>query len=480
MQASDTNHSRSMRLYGCLGILFVLISAAYLRYILIAKSVAPIMDFWHWIRLYGEKLQNGTITFWDFFLSDAGNHMQPFCMALQFYVLKLSQFDVQPLVVWGAIFRIGIAGAAAFLFLRHYKETGREHPVLLVVFSAAIIMTILNYNAWEMTIEPFSLGNAVRVLLYLLSFLFAGRFLQRMPERSMGKNLLCAAGLGFLCAFLTIFVGSAYFIGHLPAIGLALVFVFFCHLREWKQYFIPFFLWFVLSLAGALVYYWLYTAGGRAEISAGMTFDFLELLRGMVIYWGSLFVPLTWAESRGPMLTYLLGAATIVYIVVILVLYVSKKDRVERNAFPVICVLYAMLVGIGIAAGRTGSYGADVMYSSRYVIETSIGLLGLIVMTYEVAVSAQFHAKGILKYWSAAAVTLLLLLLGNAGRVEHGIAPARAAYNQQIVAVMQDIDQVTEEEAAVTQASLEDVRYCVEFFKANHLSIFSDETAVPK
>lgn len=461
-------------IFAVIACLVLILGIQYWNYMQVAGSTVPIMDFWHWTRVYGEKVQNGTITFSDYFFSDQGEHIQPLAMALQFGVLKASQFDVRPLVTWGAAVRILLACLMTAAFLWYYRDRTGTHRILLVLAAAGIAASVLNYNQWEMTTEPFSLGNALRLLLYYLSFAWAAWFLADFRNRSQRANLLHGALLGVYCAFLTVLVGSAYFVGHLPAIGLIFVWAFLRHPEDRKRYLMPMVFWCVISLAGALIYYYFYSLGGRASLarSIPMKTYLVLLLESVVLFWGAAVLPSGLMDSLGDGVFYITGTLVFLAAVVVLIRYL-RKDREERNLFPAVLALYALVISTAIAWGRVENYGANGMTSSRYVIESSIGLVGLFWMSYDLAAAHPARQPGALR--GAAVCFCLLALLGYSGRAENQTASYREIYNDNLRDMILHVEDYSDDELGMAQASTEDVRWCVEFFRENGLSVFAEK-----
>ena len=456
--------------------------AIYWRYITIAKSTVPIMDFWHWIAIYGEKVQNGIITFSDYFYSDKGQHIQPLPMAIQFTILKWSHFDVQPLVVWGLFVRLLLVVGMVVLFWRAYKESITTNRVFFALICILMTGCIINYNQWELTTEPFSFGNSLRVLLYYASFAWAALFVVNISKRSLYGNLLRGGFLGVLCAFLTIFCGAAYFVGHLPAIGIAFILVLLKDKKHFKKYMLPLALWFVISLFGAIIYYWLYTRGGRADVvaSSNGVILFTRIITAEMLFWGSSILPEKLLSTVGQGPFYVCGTLMFAYIVWLIVKQVKTKQT-KRNLFPLICVIYAVIISMAIAFGRVEVFGDSVMCSSRYVVESSIGLLGIVWLTYE-----QYHADGsekiaisnVVRSTYGVGIAVALFFVGGltiSAISEMRIAPYRGAYNESIKEIMLNIDERSDEELAVTQGEASDVRVSVAFLKRYNLSIFADK-----
>lgn len=470
----DCKESRCrIAMYAVLTVSFIFIAYQYAVYIDIAKSTVPIMDYWKWITVYGQKLLDGEITFADYFRSDAGEHIQPICMAINFWVLRAFDFDVRPLVEWGLYGRIAVAAAVTGLFIFRFRNSEQHHYILQFLCALAIIMAVFNYNQWEMTTEPFSLTNVFRISNYFLSFYLTDLFLKEIESRSTKRNLVLAVLLGVYCAYLTIFVGAAYFVGHLVAIGLAMLWTLMNQRENVKKYLWPMAVWGVISFLSACVYYILICNRGVARETIESTNNILILLlEGICFFWGGLFIHTQTMEQYGGALVTMLGALVLVYSLFILSSYLRKR-RDGKELLPAICVLYALVLSVAISLGRVTVFGAASMSSSRYVVESTMGLSGVIWMSYSVFLDSPKTKISWAK--PAACACTVILLLGAAEKTENGIAPYRAIYNDNLYEMMTHIENYSDEELAPFQAnSASDVRYCVAFFEENGLSIFSD------
>lgn len=442
----------------------------YWDYIMTAKSTVPIMDFWHWIKVYGEKAYNGTISFRDYFFSDEGQHIQPLAMAVQFGVLASNDFDVQPLVTWGMALRILVAVSVALLFIRYFRKQGSTMTLLTGLTAVAVMACVLNYNQWEMTTEPFSFGNSIRVGAYYISFFWSADFAANMMKRKQKKNILCALLLGAFCSFLTIFVGSAYFVGHLTAMGVSLLCSYIGRSEELRKHILPLAMWAVVSFAGALIYLGLYILGRHNSVSVAFEITKLvSVFEGIVLFWAGAVLPERLSSLVGFGVFYISGTVLAVYSVVLIIRYIRAKKQ-WSNIFPLVCLVYAWVISAAIAWGRVETYGVETMCSSRYAVESSIGLVGLVWMNYDLHMSEHRYErlKGILFGM------VLLVLLGISAWSESDNAPYRGMYSESIKEIMYNIDDCSDEELSITQGCAEDVRYCVNFFKENKLSIFSE------
>lgn len=458
--------------YRTVMIAFGVMAFLYAIYVAVAKMSVPIMDYWRWIAVYGQDVLDGTVTFADWFRSDAGQHIHPLSMMITFWMLKIFHFDVVPLVVCGMLLRILVAGGLTVFFVLRFRKGERETPVRLSLFAVAVALSVLNFNQWEAALEPFSLAFMLRVTLFYASFYMADRFVGGLEERSTAKNLLYGACLGAYCGLLTVFASSAYFVGHLVAIGLAILWGLWCKRRALVRFLAPAFLWFVLSLAGAIVYYILFRARADAAVPTGVLQQIFPVLQGIVCFWGSMVVHQTVSDFLGLGIVTAVGLLLLAFTVWVTFYYI-RLHKDGKSLFPLICVLYAFLTGAVIAVGRVGSYGVGTMTSSRYVVESAIGLVGLIFMAYDVLTKKDFSLQ--VKRLFCGVMVFSLVWLSASTVMELCTMPSRRAYSERLREKMLIIDALDDDALGEFQAnSPDDVRYCVEFFKENGLSIFKD------
>lgn len=453
-------------------IAFGVMAFLYAIYVAVAKMSVPIMDYWRWIAVYGQDVLDGTVTFADWFRSDAGQHIHPLSMMITFFMLKIFRFDVVPLVVCGMLLRILVAGGLTVFFVLRFRKGEKGNTVVLSLFAVTVALSVLNFNQWEAALEPFSLAFMLRVTLFYASFYMADRFVGGLEERSIAKNLLYGAYLGLYCGLLTVFASSAYFVGHLLSIGFAILWGLWCKRRALVRFVAPACLWFVLSLAGAIVYYILFRARADAAVPTGILQQIFPVLQGIVCFWGSMLVHQTVSDFLGLGIVTAVGLLLLAFTAWVTFYYI-RLHKDAKGLFPLICVLYAFLTGVVIAVGRVGSYGVGTMTSSRYVVESSIGLVGLIFMAYDVLTQMELSLRA--KRLFCAVMVFLLVWLSVSTVMELCTMPSRRAHSNRLREKMLIIDALDDSALGEFQAnSADDVRYCVEFFKENGLSIFKD------
>lgn len=463
---------KEKKIYTRLAIALSLLAVVYTVDILVGKMSVPIMDYWRWIAVYGQKVLDGTATFGDWFHSDAGQHIHPLSMMITFFMLKLFRFDVVPLVVAGMLLRLFVAGGLTAIFVLHFRKEGTHRPVMFSLCAVTVALSVLNFSQWEAALEPFSLAFMLRITLFYISFFLADRFVGGMDARSIPKNLLYGALLGVYSGFLTVFVSSAYFVGHLVAMGLAILWGLWCKRTSLLSHLAPVFLWGIFALMGAIVYYIIFSARADAAVSPSAFRRILPILQGIVCFWGSMLVHQTVSDFTGLAIVTAVGILLLVFALWVTFYYI-RLHKDGKNLFPLMCVLYAFLTGIVIAVGRVGDYGVATMTSSRYVVESSVGLVGLAFMTYDVLARAELSRR--LGRLLCISLTVSLLWLSASAVIELATMPSRRAYSNRLREKMQTIETLDDSALAEFQAnSPDDVRYCVAFFKKNGLSIFKD------
>lgn len=169
-------------------MLLAIMSFLYLKYVEIAQTTVPFMDFWRWIAVFGEKVVNGTITFRDYFNSDVGEHIQPIAMAIDFSILKWTDFDVSALVELGALLQIMIAVSMVVYFWFTFKETRTVDYIVKLIAGITLFLVVINLNQWEISTEPFSIAFAYRLANYYLSFIWADYWLANLEKKSLKNN----------------------------------------------------------------------------------------------------------------------------------------------------------------------------------------------------------------------------------------------------------------------------------------------------
>ena len=200
----------------------------------------------------------------------------------------------------------------------------------------------------------------------------------------------------------------------------------------------------------------------------------VDLIQGVCIFWGAVLVGTVFSNNYGAQIVAVAGTATLIVSIVILIYYL-KQYRTTKKMFPVICFLYALTSSVTITMGRFGKFGVNTMCSSRYTVESSIGLLGVIWMAYSLW-NERRKKEDSKKIYSVVVMGFSFAMLLSSAKAQIDFSPYMRESFQNLEVVMRNIDDYSDDELVGFQATHpEDIRYCVKFLKENKLSIFKCE-----
>ena len=424
----------------------------YARYISICGFHVPIMDFFRWISMYGEKVHNGTLSFLDFFF-DVNEQMQPGAMAIFFGMLELSDYDMWPMVVAGNILiSIKAVALAAMIFVPFLKE--KKHILFGALCAIGIAAVSLNPNQWELVIEPFALALAVREYLLYGFFLLFSIFFTKLFQVPFRKQLLYMTLLTVAVSVVSITILASYFVGLLGAIsivGCVLIVDQRKHI-QFKQCLLGV-IW-ASGVLGTLAIYLSFTAGSVVNsVSASASTNFIDVIKGWCIFWGGAFVPQNYSDTSLT-LFYVVGATFTAISAVLLVMY-FRKGLHRKSYFPFFLLAYGGIIALILIVGRSSTYGIGGMASSRYCVESCIGVSGTVFMLAELVLQSEKNVFG--KSLAYTAMTGVILSSALCFRVELGMAPYRRIYQENVADCMLTIDLMDADDFSFFQAPEADV-----------------------
>lgn len=464
--------TQKMIYFSCIaaGLLFLWIS--FYNYNLVAGSTVPIMDFWEWIYKFGIDSWEGNLSFSQLY-SDSGVHSQPLILYLYCKVFCTFGFNMRVCIYSGTIILMLLSAAVISFFLYQSKNSG--HWILRGLIVFLIAGAILNYNSWELLTEPFVMGTAIRCVSYYGLFGLTGRLLSRYYEIPALRRRTYLVILVSSYIFVALMISGAYFVALLGAfiVGCVIFIYMDDNYRKKESWIIVF-----LSLAVTLIIGVIYLSHAGAE--AGTSPNALQNISingkwflGVLTMLGASLLHQNLYDSYGSILYYVVGGFLLVAVIVAVVFFFKKKIF-KKGFFPLLCLVYAGLNVAVIAAGRVNRFSVAYLSSSRYAVETSFGLIGLLWLLYEILTSFQ-HSQNC---WCRLAIGLIaigmLTGLFTGMRIETGIAPYRQIYNQRLETMMIDLDAYTDEELAPFQSQSLYVRESVDFLRKNQLSVFED------
>ena len=448
-----------------LGLLFIW----YGNYIELAKCTIPYSDYFQWTARYGEKLVNNSLKFKDYFESDGGEHIQPLVLILTIKILKATGFDYGALVVWGLFTRCTIAALLSLYCFWNLNKIRLSFPDAYIC-SVIVAFALLNFNQWEITTESFSFGNTVRLTVYFISFVASDRWISGIKKRGFKENIVygCLLGVGLSCC--TLSVGGGYFVGHIITIGIVFCYQLIKNFKDAQQYTVPLLLWSVTTLAGCVAYIALIYSGERQE-AVTLSIDVLGIILGVVLYWGAAFIPIDYvADSYKAVLCAVVGTIALITIFVLVCEYLYGKKEPSTN-FPIYCIIYANVIAFVIATARISAFSYDTMASSRYAIESTIGIVGVVWLLGNFIVANNVGIER--RIFHMTCLAAIVVVLSFSAKYEITRAPYIRQYYDNLEIQLIDYQNCSDETLETISATdAERARKCLAFLQREHLSIF--------
>ena len=452
-------------------ILVFILAAGYL-YLYLAKTndEMPLMDFYLGFEEFADKVFSNQLTTADFFTIPHALHWNPVGAVMLVFYMKVFHCNNLAYVYTGMVFLL----CSVALVLRWLAKRVQMNRLLPEVFFGIVCaMCLLNLNQWEILDLYCSPVFMLRLFCYLLTFYLLDGMLLK-PDTDMRRNVLKSCGLGLLSAVIVIILSAAYYPGYVAAVTAILVLYFFLSKdsKTVKYTRIPIL---VLLIAGAAFTF--LTTASNSGIANG-TVNISDYIKGFFVMLGSTVIPL---ELLNEGYTVHIAAGIVIFLLTVESLVVFFKDKLYTKSWlPLGCLVYAGVSVIIIIYGRADSLGFGTVVSSRYVTETTLGLLG-IVMIQAMFVSNHLGVKRrgpVIACTIGVAVSLCvtgLLILANAAEQKTG--PYRKIYYQSMAIYAMDIDNATDEQLSLFQAPANEVRNAVRAMKKYKLCLWNEGSA---
>lgn len=448
--------------------IWTIIVALFLQLIYrsMASSNVPLMDYWKYINMFVERMFTEGITFWDIWQND-GIHRSP--LQFMYFLLNVRFFHLnsQIEIYLGAILTAVTSGIL-------YKVIKKETRLSVErwfsgLAGIGIIIILYDMNQWEMITQQFALSFSSRQVLFLVSMILTNNYL-----KSIESAKKYTFELGVLYIFVIASVGGGYFPAYVFAIFLILILDFWVRKNEFgykylKEYLI---LLFFLILGS-----YIYLHGIISQNISTMATDIniinfiIDFLLGVITMSGVCIIGTEFSTNT----VYIVGTVVLFLCMLSLVIYIKGKFY-KQTYIPIAFYGYSFGAMGLIYLGRRGLYGNSYAFSSRYVCETVVMLLGLLwILLLYVSNSinrSQFHKITLKSGLILCIVISILCGILISDYKEWKIAPYRKIYGENLIENIMDIDYISEEDFMAFQASESSVRDGIEVMKKYELGIF--------
>ena len=438
-----------------------LISAACMAaYLHRAVTALPLMDFWLTSPLW-DRLLAGDKSVALFFSTPHTVHWNPlFTFLNNFFFLPVFKFDNRAYIYAGFLFQL--LNMALCLFILYRSDSSLKSPMLLLG-GVLWMLPLTNLNQWEIFTLYCNFPFMLRVFLFMLTFYLLDR-LFHSEKGGWGKTI----GLILLGVFAMLFCGQGYLFGLYGAIFCVTVLDLFLIRRKavLKQQ-IAILAAFTLAIA-----YYFATLFVVDLAGSGIGMSIMYYVKGFLIMLGATVMPNNIAPDY-PLAIGAVGALILALTVIALIRY-FKSGMFRKTYLPLFLLIYAFINILAIEYGRADYFGLISLSSSRYIVETSMGILGL-VMIYWDWFTAVWKDKKRCRYFALAAAILFIALNLIDDRIEWRMGRYRHEYGVRMIDIAYNIDTASDDDLVIFQSDPLYVRHGIEVMREHELCIFSPE-----
>lgn len=427
-------------------------------YVSVASSNVPIMDYWRFINVLVEKSFMGGTTFFDLY-SNNGVHRSAYELFLFLVNVKIFHHNTQV----SMYIAILIMMCTSIILYKQIKKIYVNKWALNIV-SLLSVLLIYSLGAYEIITQEFATPGALRILFFMIAFVVTNNIIREENDSFNNKTVF----LALFYIFVIDIIGGAYAIGLSITIAIVLAFHIICKKVEKEKINLSAYLVLYMGLfIGDFLYLYGLQVSQSGNLSSGLGEMIVSFFKGLFVVSGvSLF-----GTYRSLGMLMVLGIIITIIHMMCLIAYIGKK-MYKKTYLPLLLYIYTCGFYGMIFIGRSGN-GIEYLASSRYITDAIFALLAdLLVVTI---ILADAHQKK-QKYISV--ISYIIIALFFSGIISTDVdeikrAPYRKQYADNLIEIMLDIDNYSDEDLAVFQAqSPEQVRHGVELMKKYKLGVF--------
>lgn len=453
-----------------------LLFAFQLIYISNATINVPVMDYWRYINNYVDKCFMGGVQFNELYESYAGHKS---LLTTLLFILNVIFFKLNVRVsTFLAAFIMVITAIIIYkLFLLNVKNIYLNinnkifNDIVKQILGILIIFPLFNLNQWEILVLEFSTPFVIRVLITIIIFLFTDKliFLSTCAYKSLFAYIIY-----FTLSVNLVFAGYSFSV--IGAI-VAITFLNMIMKRKAANYKLSFAIIFI-SILNIFLYLNGIAVGTVSSLRASIKQLIYNFPQGFLILLSSSVLHENLVnESIDTKFYYIIGLMLLFIYVLSAIIYFRKK-YFNMTYMPVMLIGYTFCNMVCMYVSRFHEFGAKGMTASRYVVDTTLGLIGVI-WIFSIAIMDYLKNSGKKYIWKSCLYTLpvfmIVFCISLTNIKEQEISIYRCAYFRELVTKMINIDRIPDEELSQFQANSEElVRKGVDIMKKYRLGVFSD------
>lgn len=455
-------------------IIFAVLGVMYFRYLNSAIEKLPLMDYWNENKGGGgpflERVMTEPLRLKDIFSFQHALHWTMLGRITSYFFIRVFKCDNRAYIYAGML----ITFFTIALLLKAYSVQCDTKYIWVYALGALVCTApIVNLNQWEIMTLYCNFTFSLRIITFLLMFYIMDRYTHRRQEKGSLTQAILYGLIGFVAIPL---IGSAYFPGCVAAVFaiMALDILINSKKETRKKRAVRYCIIMAGYVLATIVYLATLVPGAddvAADTSRQLITKILDYGKGFLVMLGSILLP---QDQQMPNLenAYFLGVMTLIIAVIAVVLYFKEK-MYEISYFPIACLVYAFVSIVLISAGRLGK-GIDSLTSSRYVVETTIALIGILQIYWRYITNVSREKRK--RVMCALPVLGIFCLSVWCDKVEMDMGKYRKEYGRKMIEAAMNIDEVSDEElTTLFQAPGEDVREGIAVMKKYHLALWSDK-----
>jgi len=432
------------------------------KYLNISIGQLPLMDYWLNRDVRIERTLNDFK--WEYIIyAPHGIHWNPLSVLADYVFINIFKCDNRAYVYAGFI----MTCLTMLLVIKTYKRNySTDNGIWNFVGLFTFLLTIINLNQWEILTIFCNFAFMTRIFIYLLLFDYLDTKIRNGNIKWSHVAIISISSI-----FVINFISQAYYPGFVVAmICVMMVEIIFVTREKIKEYGVI-----SLSLILGTVICILCTVRESVTIASdggvGLMDTIKTYVKGIILMLGSTIIHVT-DQGYEMKRCYVAGTIILILSIIAVVLFFVKKIYC-KTSFPLACMIYAFVSIVVIIMGRVNVYGLGSVTSSRYVVETTIGLLGL-VQIYWLLLSEYIENNKYNVLLPIIVITSIAISIIHNNYVEYQIGPARKQYNNTMVNLALDIDNVSDEQLAIFQAPAQEVRDGIATMKKYKLGLWRD------
>jgi hypothetical protein len=325
------------------------------------------MDYWGGCSAYIEHIINDPVDFKAIFALPHGIHWNPFYSLCDYVFVRIFKCNNQAYIFAGML----CSFITFFLLIMHFnssfKSENKKHLIIGAVF---YLLPLFNLNQWEILTISCNFQFMFRIMIYIASFILLDKLFK---VKSSQKELIYSVLFGLINAVSIFCISQAYYPGFAAALITSCMLELI--IKRKKQDIIPC-IFIILCNIAASVGCYMTTLKETAQVSlTSSNSGVIDIAKGFVLMLGATVTP-TFVLSKTIIINLVVGFF-ILFLAVVSIIIFFKNKQYESSLFPIMCLVYAFVSIIIIIIGRMNFYGIETLGTSRYVVDTTIGLLGL-------------------------------------------------------------------------------------------------------